>query len=765
MTAPPVREKRARRRARVTPEDSLALRGAVLGAVVTGTLALAAAGAVSPGGATLVVALLVAGYWFSYVFRGETSWKWMAKVVLALGAVLAVGDFAGEVRAIRTLDEARFPLAELFLMVQVIHGFDLPARKDLNFSLGSSLALMAIAGTLAQDMAFAFFLVVYFGFVMAALTSSHRSELGGGAVAWMTAGEGRARFPWRDLGRAVGPVQLCGALIFMVLPQSVAAQYFSLPFSLGAGLGSDAGGGIMNPGGSGSGSSGTGYAGFDDRMDLSNRGDLSDDLVMRVRSSAPAMWKGIVFGHYDGRGWEGAPEDAPVLFGESPPYEYPPQFRSLGPRAKITQTYYVEVEQPNVIFAAGQPDTIWYEGGVTIDALGGVRTPSTLTPGTVYSVVSTRGSASVQELRSLPQEAPPDAIQPYLQLPSSLPERVRRLARDVTASARTDVDRVLAIEDYLRANYEYSTDSPVPPLERDAVDHFLYDADVGYCEQFASATAVMLRSLGIPARVVAGYAVGRRNTFSGYYEVRASDAHAWVEVWFPRYGWYEFDPTFAIPPAEAGLDSSVPLLGAIEALRKALAGAGPAAKAAVAAAAAVGLAVLAWIGWGRFPRYGWYEFDPTFAIPPAEAGLDSSVPLLGAIEALRKALAGAGPAAKAAVAAAAAVGLAVLVWIGWGRLPRRVRRSRGAGLGGAGPVTLAFRRFEDALAARGEARAPAETAAEVVARTARFHGDASRAALRVFEEERYGPLPPRDEDVAVAVEELERLARVARETP
>ncbi|MDQ3953490.1 MAG: transglutaminaseTgpA domain-containing protein, partial [Actinomycetota bacterium] len=590
MIAPHARVEAAR-----LPEDSLALRVAVLGAVVTGTVALATAGAVPASRATLVVALLLAGYWFSYVFRQDASWKWTVKVVLAVGAALAVGHFVDEVRDIRTLDESRFPLAELFLIVQVIHGFDLPARKDLNFSLGSSLALMAIAGTLAQDTSFALLLVVYFGFVMAALTLSHRSELASGTAGWMTTPEPRSSFPWRDLGRAVVPVLLCGSLIFMLLPQSVASHYFSLPFSLGSGLGSDAGGGIMNPGGSGSGSSGPGYAGFGDRMDLSARGELSDDLVMRVRSSAPAMWKGIVFGRYDGRAWEGAPEDAPVLAADSPPYEYPPQFRSLGPRAQVTQTYYVEAEQPNVIFAAGQPDTIWYDGGVTIDALGGVRTPSTLTPGTVYSVVSTRGSAPVEELRALPQEAPPAAIQQYLELPASLPERVAQLARDVTAKARTDVDRVLAIEDYLRRNYEYSTDSPVPPPGRDAVDHFLFDADVGYCEQFASATAVMLRTLGIPARVVAGYAVGERNRLSGYYEVRASDAHAWVEVWFPHYGWYEFDPTFAIPPAEAGLGNSVPLLGALAAARTALAEAGPVAKAATAGAGAAGLAALVWL--------------------------------------------------------------------------------------------------------------------------------------------------------------------------
>ena len=684
------------------PEDSLALRVAVLGAVCIGVVTLASVEAVSIPLALIVLALLGAGYSFSYVYRHPTSWRWIVKLALTAGAVAALLHFFDAVDRLQTVDEARFPLANLFLAVQVLHGFDLPARKDLNFSLGSSLALMAIAATLSQDGSYGLYLVVYFGFVMAALTLSHRSELGSASAGWMTSGAGndpvQPGFPWSEIARAAAPVVLCAAAIFMVMPQSIASQYFSLPFSLGAGIGTDAGGGIMNPGGdSGARSSGPGYYGFDERMDLSVRGDLADDLVMRVRSSAPAMWKGIVFDEYDGRAWEGAAENEVVVAGHAPPYQYPLALRSLGPRARITQTYYIETEQPNVVFAAGQPDTIWYQGGVTIDSLGGVRTASTLTPGTVYSVVSTRGSASPDELRALPAEPPPEAVHRYLQLPEALPERVERLARRITAAAPTQLDKVLAIEDYLRRNYEYSLDSPVPPFGRDAVDHFLFDSEVGFCEQFASATAVMLRSLGIPARVVAGYAVGERNTFSGYYDVRASDAHAWVEVWFPRYGWYEFDPTFAIPPAEAGLERSIPLFGAIAALRDALENGGPVTKAAAGGAGAAAVAVLSWLAWRVARRRRVRDRVP---LPPD-----------------------------------------------------------------AGPVTTAFRRFEEALAARGEARSPAETAGEVVARTAKFHGAGSRVALRVFEAERYGPLPPDDADVTAAVEELDRLARAVRETP
>ncbi|MDQ4025361.1 MAG: DUF3488 domain-containing protein, partial [Actinomycetota bacterium] len=231
------------------PEDSLALRGVVLGAVMTGTGALASVGAVSPAMLIVLMVALPLGYWVSYVRRRSPSWG--IKIGLTVGAVLALVRFFDELRAVSTLDEARFPLATLFLAVQVLHGFDLPARKDLNFSLGSSLALMAVAGTLSQDMTYGMFLLVYFAFVMAALTLSHRSELRGATAAWMTPERGRAalpRLPWWEVGRGALPVAVCGTVIFMLLPQSVASQYFSLPFSLGSGLGAAAADGVTNPG-------------------------------------------------------------------------------------------------------------------------------------------------------------------------------------------------------------------------------------------------------------------------------------------------------------------------------------------------------------------------------------------------------------------------------------------------------------------------------------------------------------------------------------
>ena len=687
------------RRANATrrPEDSLALRIAVLAAVMTAMLALVAESAVDIAtGALLLVALPLA-YWVSYRRRAEDNWH--IKLALTFGAIFALFRFLQQLSGVVTLDEVRFPLADLFLWVQVLHGFDLPARKDLNFSLGSSLTLMAVAGSISQDLTFAFFLVAYLAFVVAALALAHRSEVEEKVSAWMTARDAtpiRRRFPMRDVTRAVALTAAAGTVLFLVIPQPSGIRTFALPFSVGNGIGLFGGGGIANPGfGSSPSARGTtsSYYAFSDTMDLRVRGDLSNELVMRVRSSAPAMWKGITFETYDGDKWTGD-EDPPVDVGEFAPFHYPIEFRSLGPRQTVSQTFYIEAEQANVVFAAGQPDVLWFEGGVSVDDLGGYRTDSTLTPGTVYSVVSTRGAASPAVLRATTSEDPRADIERYLQLPDSLPDRVAALARRITKHADNDYDRVKAIESYMRANYEYSIDSPVPPTGQDAVDHFLFETDVGFCEQFASATVVMLRSLGIPARVVAGYTPGDHNPFTGYYEVRSSDAHSWVEVWFPPLGWYEFDPTFDVPPATTDLADVIPLVKLFRVVAEKLA-----------------------------------------ALIPG----------------------GMGAGLRNVVAVLLAATLAVGAWIASRKLRRPARVGSPGVLVGAGPITRALARFEAANRMLGRPRHVSETAAELLARTSQLD-DRTRSALSAFEQERYGAEPVDRKRASDAAREFDRLS-------
>ncbi len=140
----------------------------------------------------------------------------------------------------------------------------------------------------------------------------------------------------------------------------------------------------------------------------------------------------------------------------------------------------------------------------------------------------------------------------YLQLPTPLDPRITELARKITASANNPYDKSVAMESYLRRNFRYTLNLTGTP-GRDPLAHFLFETRAGHCEYFASAMAVMLRAIGIPSREVNGFLPGEYNDLGGDYIVRASDAHSWVEAFFPGSGWITFDPTPPAPNSGYGL--------------------------------------------------------------------------------------------------------------------------------------------------------------------------------------------------------------------
>jgi transglutaminase-like putative cysteine protease len=181
-----------------------------------------------------------------------------------------------------------------------------------------------------------------------------------------------------------------------------------------------------------------------------------------------------------------------------------------------------------------------------IDMIGGLVASDEPTSLQGYSFDSLIPLATESQLRAAPTRYPRWVSQRYTQLPDSVPERVRALARDITAHGRTPYDRAVAIEKYLRA-IPYSLDVPAPPSNRDATDYFLFDLKRGYCDYYATAMAVLARSAGLPARLVTGYASGTYDPSSAEYVVRKADAHAWTEIYFAGIGWIEFEPTAGQP--------------------------------------------------------------------------------------------------------------------------------------------------------------------------------------------------------------------------
>jgi transglutaminase-like putative cysteine protease len=306
--------------------------------------------------------------------------------------------------------------------------------------------------------------------------------------------------------------------------------------------------------------------------------NLEDIPVVDVDAASGRYWRVMAFHDYVGDGWVNTDPDT-VLLDEN---EQTLAFPELDLRFEMTQTVTLHQDLgPNEgLVAAGQPlrADIPMRAAVSFvtneEAVG--RTPERsvfpaapgdpsilyarqpLKAGEQYGVLSSLSGADEESLRQAGTDYPSWVDPRYLQLPDSLPNRVRTLAEELTEGLETPYDKAKAIESYLR-KIPYSLQIEGPGLRQDGVDYFLFDVQEGYCDYYASAMVVMLRSTGIPARYVRGYIHTTKE--EGVYRVLESDGHAWPEVYFPGYGWIEFEPTGGRPaltrprnqdPAEPG---------------------------------------------------------------------------------------------------------------------------------------------------------------------------------------------------------------------
>ncbi len=171
-----------------------------------------------------------------------------------------------------------------------------------------------------------------------------------------------------------------------------------------------------------------------------------------------------------------------------------------------------------------------------------VNSPALIKAGERYRVTSMVSTATADELVLAGDEYPHWVTDFYLQLPGSVTERVRKLSETVTRDAGSPYDKAIALQRYL-SQLRYKADVSKFPEKADAVDHFLFVEKTGNCGYFASAMAVMLRAIGVPTRLIVGYLPGEWDASAGQAIVRSNEYHAWVDVYFPGYGWIEFDPT------------------------------------------------------------------------------------------------------------------------------------------------------------------------------------------------------------------------------
>jgi len=308
---------------------------------------------------------------------------------------------------------------------------------------------------------------------------------------------------------------------------------------------------------------GAGFAtsGFSDRVSLGDIGRIRSDptVVLRVETlegEAPSLresyWRGMAFDHFDGRAWSVTPPTKTRVAG-SP--EIGVWLGSAWEAPDLVQRILREPVAGGVLFGMGSARQL--RGSIhqlQRDVNEGLYAASQADDRVRYTISSRREHSSDAQLRA-DVAAPPKenrgllpsaggAPSRYLQLPP-LTDAVAALARRITEGAETDADRVRAIEQYLFKNGRYSDTPPVldPASTRSPLEAFLFDGMEAHCEYYASALVILARSVGIPARLVNGFAGGRENALGGFVEISRAQAHAWAEVHYAQAGWVRYDAT------------------------------------------------------------------------------------------------------------------------------------------------------------------------------------------------------------------------------
>jgi transglutaminase-like putative cysteine protease len=289
-------------------------------------------------------------------------------------------------------------------------------------------------------------------------------------------------------------------------------------------------------------SHGRSLAGFSDRISLGEHGARiysNPEVVLRIEfpdgrpvNTSDLHWRGRSYDHFDGVVWSRSRELRPSAGTV--------RWYRAWSDSVIRQNVYAEPLDRRVLFALHPVLNLDARSNIypLFDAAGdfvywGSDVPS-------YLVVSAAEPPSPEALRMAETGFMPDGAH-YLQLPE-LPVRIGALADSLAGDLPTRYDKVRTIESWLRTEFRYTLDLPARASET-SLDHFLFERRAGHCEYFSTAMVVLLRSLGIHARNVNGFLGGRWSDLGEYLAVTQNEAHSWVEVWFPNYGWVTFDPT------------------------------------------------------------------------------------------------------------------------------------------------------------------------------------------------------------------------------
>ena len=507
--------------------------------VLSGFGALASTGGLDLPAVTLVsLCLILRGY--QLVTRREFAIpeRWTTYLTLAYVAFYVL-DYSSLSRSFLTAT------VHLVLFTMVVRLFSLQRTRDhymlavLSFLMVLASAVLTVGSLFVVSFA-GFLLVAVVTFVLMEMRYSITSEKALAQDSRLA--ESQQRFGFSLLAIApslVGLILAASFFVFFLLPR-ISSRYLS----------------AYTPASDVS-------TGFTDHVQLGRIGQIqqSSAVVMHielqsdVQSGFDLKWKGVALSVFKDNSWSNSFSQTQIYPAPGGIYTLPAAHEFLGlpsalrgSRRLIRYRVLMEPLGTNVFFLTGQPLNLTgnYRQLAT-DRGGAVYNLDVDHPVSRYDAESELPDADLQVLRRAPAGLPEDAAD-YLKLPP-LDIRIAQLAREITTSSSNNYDRAAALELYLRTHYRYTLQLPrAAPL--DPLANFLFERKEGHCEYFASSMAIMLRTLGIPSRIVTGFRTGEFNDITGQYVVRASDAHSWVEVYFPGSSWVSFDPTPAgsIPP-------------------------------------------------------------------------------------------------------------------------------------------------------------------------------------------------------------------------
>jgi transglutaminase-like putative cysteine protease len=500
--------------------------------VLTGFGTLATTGGVDlPSVLAVGLALIFRGYLLATRKHWTISDRWTTPLSVAYFVFFAV-DYLAFSRS--------FLLATVHLALfgVVVRMFSLRRERDYVTLAILSFLMVLAAAVLTVD---SVFLLFFAAFMLMAVTTFLLMEMRrSGHSANIHARHSSDPQEHRHLALALARIApglmalilLGGGLLFFVMPR-MSAGYLG-GYSYGTDFSS----------------------GFSDRVQLGQIGQIqqSNSVVMHIQIDGDGTgrydlhWRGVSLSEFDGHTWSGPREQFLLRRQLDNTFTVPdarvgPSLGSvLGRENRIHYRVLMEPIGTNVFFLAPWARLV---GGdyrmMATDAGGAVYDFDPRRAISRYEATSDIATPLPSELRTAGTNYPFEILKTYLHTPP-LDPRVSQLALEITASARNNFDKASTIEHYLRGRFGYTLQLP-QTSEKDPIANFLFVRKQGHCEYFASSMALMLRIVGIPSRVVTGFRTDEFNDLTGSYVVRAKDAHAWVEAYFPGYGWQTFDPT------------------------------------------------------------------------------------------------------------------------------------------------------------------------------------------------------------------------------